>query len=66
MELNEYVCGPQGAAVRLPREQKLETAIFLIKEARVDYDAALHRREHGGVAADRFIRAVTQALDDLN
>lgn len=42
--------------------ERLRTESFLIREARVDYDCALLRREHGAVAADRFIRAVTGAL----
>lgn len=43
--------------------ERLRAVIFAVQEARVDYEAALRNREHGGVAADRFIRAVTAELD---
>jgi hypothetical protein len=35
-----------------------------IRQARADYEAALKNREHGGVAADRFVQAVCAALGD--
>jgi len=41
----------------------LRSTLFLIREARIDYDAALRRREHGGAAARRFVDAVVSALD---
>ena len=44
--------------------ERLQSDLFLIREARVDYGAALHRREHGGVAADRFLHAVFAVLDE--
>ncbi len=40
-----------------------QATIFQIQEARVDYNAALNRREHGAVAADHFMRNVFSALD---
>jgi hypothetical protein len=45
--------------------ERLRAALSLIQEGRVDYDAALSRREHGAVAADRFMRTVFSALDDM-
>ena len=43
--------------------EELQATLFLIQEARIDYDAALRRREHGAVAADRFMSTVFRALD---
>lgn len=45
------------------RVRPLESALAQIRTAHVEYEAALSRREHGGVAADRFIRAVVAVLD---
>lgn len=42
---------------------ELDATLFQITEARIDYEAALRNREHGAVAADRLIRAVSWALD---
>ncbi|QQG96193.1 hypothetical protein HBE99_04435 [Mycobacteroides chelonae] len=47
------------------RVRPLERAIAKISTAHVEYEAALSRREHGGVAADRFIRAVVVVLEGL-
>lgn len=41
-------------------------AIERIRVARDEYEAALARREHGLVAAHRFIDAVTAQLDGLD
>ncbi|QDF19803.1 hypothetical protein QEH38_gp71 [Mycobacterium phage LilSpotty] len=45
--------------------ERLRAALFLIQEARIDYDGALHRRAHGAVAADRFMRTIFDVLDAL-
>lgn len=42
-----------------PRSKPLE----VIGDAYAEYEAALGRREHGGVAAARFIEAVAAALN---
>lgn len=43
--------------------ERLQATLFVIQEARIDYDAALHNREHGGIAGDRFLNAVVAELD---
>jgi hypothetical protein len=39
-----------------------EAKLAAIQAAIADYEAALERREHGAVAADRFIRAVSAVI----
>lgn len=56
---------PQLVAELADEVERLRGTLFLIQEAHVDYDAALNRREHGAVAAGRFMRTVFDALDDL-
>ncbi len=41
-----------------------QSTIARIREARTAYEAALKRREHGGVAADHFLHAVFKVLDN--
>ena len=60
----EFIAQARALVPELVAEvERLRATLFQIQEARVDCDAALHRREHGAVAADRFMRTVFAALD---
>lgn len=61
----EFIAAARTLVPELVTEiQRLQVILFLIQEARVDYvGATVCRREHGAVAADRFIRTVFRALD---
>jgi hypothetical protein len=45
---------------------RLASQLDAIRRAHGEYEAALGRREHGAVAADKFIRAVAAVLDEAD